>query len=280
MSNQPRGASAAHIIIGDDVVTKLDTAKTGSRVRRQGVWLYDYAGPFLPEVTRVTSQGYEMRRYVDVDVDQLIDDPMTMLTEIWAAYHDRIRPDIRRQYALNPFVALDPAALDSYVIDLCRLFGAPTVGMKLLELRRQIAWPSHPTALTWTHGDLILDNVMRDAEGKLILIDAIPPCPALPSLAIVDFGRLIQSAAGYEQMRYNGTTPKDDVWQDRVATVVHWVGRLGNHWHTGYNTDAVHGALFYSVIHMLRGARTDPVNRSLMVDQARNLLEELETWMR
>ena len=240
----------------------------------QGIWLHDYSSPFLPEVIRVTSRGYEMTRYVDVDLDQIVDDPMSLLTEVWNRYRDRRRDP--RQLVRNPFVQLDTTALDVYVIDLCRHVGAPAVALRLLELRPRITWP---TRLTWTHGDLILDNVMRDAKGNLILIDAIPPCPALPSLEIVDYGRLIQSAAGYEQLRYRGTTLRDD-WRDRVSTVVNWIGRIGYYWDTGYDTDSIHGALFYSVIHMLRGARTDVLHQQLMVDQASELLEELNTWMR
>jgi hypothetical protein len=276
-----RGASAARIVIGDDVVAKLDTVRTGSRVRRQGIWLYDYAHPTLPSVIRVTSQGYEMKRYVDVPLEEFVDDPMPLLAQVWKVYRKMVSPieTRQREWVRNPYVALDPIALDTYVVDLCRQVGAPTIAFRLLELRRSITWP---TQLTWTHGDLIADNVMRDARGAVILIDAIPPCGALPSLAVVDFGRLVQSAAGYEQMRYAETTPKDDVWQDRVSTILNWVAAEPYYNFGGFDEDAIHATLFYAIVHMLRGARTarERIQQEKMVDQARNLLEELDTWTR
>jgi hypothetical protein len=277
VSNVPRGASAARIIIEDDRVTKLDTAATGTRVRRQGLWLRDYPNSHLPRVERITSAGYEMNRLRDVDLGDFLEEPMHLLEECWRIYCKMRNQAPHRQWARNPFVALDERALDQYVVDLCLPLGAYAALSRLHELRPEISWPAQ---LMWTHGDPILDNVMRDDEGHVVFIDAIPPCPALPSLDVVDFGRFIQSAAGYEQIRYAGAAPKQDVIVDRVSTVLNWISCIG--FDSAFNVDQVQASLFYSVIHMLRGARTcrDDDDRATMISVATTvLLGELESWM-
>jgi len=279
VSNVPRGASAAVIVIEDDKVTKLDTAATGTRVRQQGLWLRDYPNNHLPQVKHVTSGGYEMNRLHDVDLSEFLDDPMHLLEECWRIYrkisHSLQTP--HRQWARNPFVALNERVLDRYVVDLCLPLGAYAALTRLHELRSEVVWP---VQLVWTHGDPILDNVMRDDGGHVVFVDAIPPCPALPSLDVVDFGRFIQSAAGYEQIRYAGAAPKRDVIVDRISTVLNWIAQGDPY--SGFNVDQVRASLFYSVIHMLRGARTcrDADDQATMISVATGvLLEELNTWM-
>lgn len=280
MNRAPRGASAATIIIEDDRVVKLDTPATGTRVRQQGLWLHDYPNKHLPMIQRITSIGYEMNRLRDVELDEFLDDPMHLLEECWRIYRSLAGPRWR-QWGRRPFIPLDVDELDRYVANLCHPLGAHDMAARLHELRPEISWPDRPERLTWTHGDLILDNIMRDDEGHVVFIDAIPPCSALPSLAVVDFGRFIQSAVGYEQIRYTGAMPKRGVAVDRISTVLNWIALTGYDY-GGFDVDAVQASLFYSVIHMLRGARTcrDLADRDVMIDVANSiLLRELELWM-
>lgn len=281
LNNTPRGASAARIIIEEDRVIKLDTPATGVRVRRQGIWLRDYPNSHLPEVIRITSRGYEMKRLREVDLKVFLDEPLELLGECWRTYRKMTVEQRWRAWDVNPFVTLNPQLLDRYVVDLCHPLDAVAVADRLHEIRPAIAWPDRPEQLTWTHGDIILDNVMRNDEGFVVFIDAIPPCPALPSLPVVDFGRFIQSAAGYEQIRYTGSVPRSDVLEDRISTVLNWITDYA-YCGEPFNVEGVRASLFYSVIHMLRGARTcrDRDDRQLMIDVASDvLMGELERWM-
>jgi hypothetical protein len=217
-----------------------------------------------------------MNRLRDVEAAELLDDPMHLLEECWRIYRSFTGSFNVREWTRNPFVTLDTWALDRYIIDLCLPLGAYPALSRLHALRPEIAWPKD---LVWTHGDIILDNVMRDADSHVVFIDAIPPCPALPSLAVVDFGRFIQSAAGYEQVRYAGAALARDVIVDRVATVVDWISNTD---YASFNGDQVRASLFYAVIHTLRGARTcrDADGRNALISIATDvLLEELNLWM-
>lgn len=62
-----------------------------------------------------------------------------------------------------------------------------------------------------THGDPTFDNLMFRGE-QLIIIDPIPPTPAVPDLMAVDLGKILQSLMGFEFARYGvgGPTHRDD----------------------------------------------------------------------
>lgn len=62
-----------------------------------------------------------------------------------------------------------------------------------------------------THGDPTFDNLMfRDEQP--VIIDPIPPTPAVPDLMAVDLGKVLQSLMGFEFARYGvgGPTHRDD----------------------------------------------------------------------
>src|SRR5215471_10806275 len=55
------------------------------------------------------------------------------------------------------------------------------------------------------HGDLTLANTMiRPGTRELVLIDPLPPTEKIPPLMEVDFGKLMQSALGWESLLLTG----------------------------------------------------------------------------
>lgn len=61
------------------------------------------------------------------------------------------------------------------------------------------------------HGDLTLANIMKRANGDLVLIDPIPPGGKIPPYRCVDYAKLMQSAYGWEGVLKTGqgVTNKD-----------------------------------------------------------------------
>ena len=65
---------------------------------------------------------------------------------------------------------------------------------------------------TFIHGDPTFDNCML-RDGQLVTIDPIAPYDGIPSLTCVDMGKILQSAAGYERIRYGRPMPTLDMFQ-------------------------------------------------------------------
>lgn len=85
-------------------------------------------------------------------------------------------------------------------------------------LARELYRDDYPQHHTLTHGDITIANVMKRADGSLVLIDPLQPKPYAPSLPEVDVGKLLQSAAGWESVVSGGNgepllCPKPWPWQ-------------------------------------------------------------------
>jgi hypothetical protein len=67
------------------------------------------------------------------------------------------------------------------------------------------------------HGDCTLDNVLlpgkyidkKNIKGHIWISDPLPPDERIPSLRVVDLGKLLQSAIGWENLKYNALPPID-----------------------------------------------------------------------
>lgn len=284
-----RGSSGAIIDVGvdfDAVTSKFDTIRTGTRVREQGRWLELYPMKQLPEIKRIIVNGYEMETLTPCDV--MSGDPMkwvnTAFDTYWSIMNPLTRP--RQSHPFMPFVPLSVKALRRYVIEICTQLGQGSIGLALLSAVEDIEWPKRYT--DWTHGDPIVDNLMVrkfiegiEVDDHYVLIDPIPPTPAIPSHRMVDLGRFIQSAAGYEQIRYTNEFPDEYVWKERVHAVVNRIAHADLAISYGFNRDLVRQSFVYGIIGMLRGARTaETETRIMLIIQTQELVEELVKWMR
>ena len=148
-------------------------------------------------------------------------------------------------------------ALAAYIERLCVTM--PSVRAYMLTMLDRVAY--RPGTLGVTHGDATLDNVMRNDYEELTWFDPIPYRADIPPLIGVDLGKLLQSACGYEQVKYgqtsNWSTPTHAA-QDVVLT--------------GMSEDDVFSARFFHRLAYLRGLRyfTGPV-----LQHAYNMIEEL-----
>ena len=251
-----RGASGAKIIIGRKFTTKLDVERTNGFVRRQGEWLSQFEDDriILPRVSHTLSHGYVMETLevpelpLPTNVMELVNHIITRLSEkLWPLRKPELNiifsPKSHREY------------VDKLVNDVCV---TGTDGDRrwltaiMRDFERIVDFSSLHVGLT--HGDCIVDNVayraVKDSRrSQLVLLDPIPATEALPNLRAVDVGRLVQSAIGYESIRYTrnrGVTSYDDA----VSAV------LNAYMFRHFKVNEARACLYFAIIHMLRGVRT------------------------
>lgn len=236
-----RGASGATIIITKDFTTKLDVERTGTFVRSQGEWLAQNRYELLPNVTEVLHNGYVMETLDVPDLWTL--DVMDTILLIRNRLNELWKRGGRKRY-------IDGPGHDAYVHQLARDVTSSKDEVRelrdwLREARTSIDFGSLRTGLT--HGDCIIDNVAY-REGVLVLLDPIPATYAIPDFVASDVGRLIQSAVGYESIRYRNFKITTD-FDTAVGAV------LNAHMHR-FSVNEARAAIYFAIIHTLRGVRT------------------------
>lgn len=274
---EKRGSSGAWFNFAADRVTKWSTGDLGARVREQGTWVINNPAKGLPTVHRIIADGYEMEVLEPIDV---FGEDIIPLLDAVARTIAETQQSMRGHRAL-PLVELDVVELRRYIVALAEDFrvNAPGIGLTLIDAIDRIQWQHVARDTGWTHGDPIIDNVMMRGD-QFVLIDPIPPCPALPSVAVVDYGRLVQSALGYEQIRYRGEFPEMGLWKERLYHVLN--NLMPAYSAYTFNVEKIRATLFYAIIHMLRGVRTAPETevRAMLISQTYDLVGELKQWMR
>lgn len=265
-----RGASGAVITVGENETTKLDSERTGTRVRDQGIWLLNHRRfTVLPNVERVLHNGYVMET-LDVPALYMITDVKTFIRMMMNALSERLwfKEGVTR-------LTFDQDAHRAYVRKLTRDVDAPgELWDFLLDARKSVDVASLRVGLT--HGDCILDNMAFRKPNTLVIIDPIPATTALPNVVASDVGRLIQSAVGYEFVRYTRTSLTLD--HDEAVT-----GVLNDWMHRDFSVNEARAAIYFSIIHMLRGIRTTTpgtAQRDGLWYLVRQLQEVLTRWMR
>jgi hypothetical protein len=168
--------------------------KSGPRALAQGSWLHEHRSRAVVEVFR----GGKSQDDEWYDMEELHDIP-------WAyVVHTRILRDQAR--LLQEYVWSQPAevAVDLYahaakVDGLADQYLDGKGARRFREARDRVEWDVLQQTLT--HGDPTIENVML-REQDLVLIDPLPATPAVPDLLCVDVGKMMQSAVGWECVRY------------------------------------------------------------------------------
>lgn len=296
-----RGSSGAQFTINNDVVTKYDTAVTRNRVRDQGIWIQKYDECVsLPAVYAVHFDGYEMEKLVSteeltggtpiawVDVLNLCDEIISTLdVDIWhREFTDLTVSHVRFNSEPNTLDFDDYRDYHRrYVRGLLTDTGQRRLDSTLRRFANEITWYQLKHALT--HGDPIIDNVMwrvrtlgLERKSELVLIDPIPACPALPDVEAVDVGRVIQSAIGYEHVRYMTQVEINEL---NGTSLTERVDAILNVWLQTFNLNEARAALYCGIIHTLRGVRTAqrvaPDRVQSLLDLTSQLVRETDKWM-
>jgi len=266
-----RGASGATIIVSEDCVTKLDVERTGTFVRKQGEWLSRWSPhvEMLPRVQRVLHNGYVMEtlwvpQLHEINLDRTIELILHHLhDQLWSKTSGSFRffdACEHRDYVYHLIGDIQPHSGQRKELK-----------QKLADARTHIDFATLRVGLT--HGDCIIDNVAYRGD-ELVIIDPIPASYGLPNLQAVDVGRLIQSAIGYEYVRYTRSSPITD-YDDAVARVL-------NLWLPEFDINEARAAIYFAIIHTLRGVRTTTPGTTQRLGLwylASKLQEVLRKWM-
>lgn len=225
-----RGSSGASFVIDSAFATK-----TGNeRVVTQGEWLSFNKATGLPEVFDVDDTGYKMELLSSVPWPLVV--PSRIVEETVAV----LERDI---WSKPPVTELD---LDLHLekVDALATRWVPGIKNALLERAKEVAGLG---VACLTHGDPTMDNVMLRGYD-IVLIDPVPATPAVPDLRAVDLGKLLQSANGFEKIRYN-----EDF---RVATR-HIEGLYAR---LNVSEDEQRAAAYWCIVHFLRALPYVPQN--------------------
>ena len=195
-----RGSSGA-TFTQTDFGTMCKHGIGNDRVRLQGEWLQKNSAPGLVQVWGTgLDDGDPDEDYYTMELLSSIPIELMDTRATIAATADILTRDVWSKPAA---VKLEVEAHIARTAPLMKYVHGDTEDM-LATAFHSIDWDAQVPVLT--HGDPIIDNLMMRGD-QLVLIDPIPATTALPDLRCVDLGRLVQSAAGYEQVRYKLAGP-------------------------------------------------------------------------
>lgn len=294
-----RGSSSAKITYENGHVRKLDSDVTGRRVRDQGIWLRRYDESIcLPAVNEIYANGYLMERLIEESLPVKYDDVLkmcqdiltTLANDLWHRESTGVRFNIEFDYD----VVRPRNVHRRYVAGLLKDVGLQSLRKIMKGYEDRITWHRLRTGLT--HGDPIIDNVLYrrsktqwEIDRQLVLIDPIPACPALPDVLAVDVGRVIQSAVGYEALRYADLaelktdfgTWGGDRYPVNTRDAVNFV--LNDFMGDEFTLDDARASIYFAIIHMMRGVRTAlrvaPDRVGILKSAVIMLVAEAESWM-
>lgn len=281
-----RGSSGAELVDLGHIVLKRDTVVTGRRVRDQGIWLHLHdQSRVLPRASVIHHDGYEVEKLTMCELPTTWKETRELCEEILGVLE---RDLWELDFSTCPVPALvrpDEFAHLSYITEL----------LDDVDMRKQLRRTLHnfTKQIHWynlvegrTHGDGIIDNLAyrRSSAPSLttlrepVLIDPIPACPALPDVRALDVGRVLQSAAGYEVIRYGA---KREVLSTPLTERLNVI--LNSWLSLGFDLNEARAALHFAVIHTLRGVRTAqrvaPDKVDALKDLVNHLVEETAKWM-
>lgn len=234
-----RGSSGAEFnFLGDRVVKLAPDKSTGERVMAQGMWLQRHQSRAVPHVFQVYARSYVMERLIVPPFWAL--DHQVVLHHMFASLAEYV-------WTQPAEVELDYEATNLKYADLCNYFGMRDILRNLVSLSKMIIWDDLTRCLT--HGDPTFDNVMfRSTEygDDLVIADPIPATPAVPDLYSVDVGKILQSALGWEEVRYGSrlSTSRVGAFKFRAGTMdVQRFVLNNNEWRA---------SCFWAAVHLLR----------------------------
>jgi hypothetical protein len=243
-----RGTSGATVRLRNAYVEKSSDSLVGQLfLSNQAAYMERHGKPFV-EVTWKGDGAYSMPRLR----------PLQYRAPLAVLLH-HARDSLRPLWARPAVPAADWAvALGHYINTLCATHALPHLKPALLAMLDRVA--HRPGTMGSTHGDATLENAMRNEYEELVWIDPIPYRADIPPLIGVDLGKLLQSAYGYERVKYGA----DSEWcapDERDPEVVL----------RGMSEDDVFSARFFHMLAYLRGLQyfTGPV-----LEHAYDMLEE------
>jgi hypothetical protein len=237
----------AHVIkwakAGTDVADRIDM---------QSAWLVENAKlDFLPRVEKRMAGGYRMELLSAlpdfVDEGTLVRVMVSKLGQLWN--HPRVHHfdvDLHHDYVWTR---------------------ASQVGLakEMEDWGKEVLWYATRSwyAVCHVHGDPTIDNCMLRSSGELVITDPIPPGVHLPSIRALDIGKILQSAMGYEGIRF-GRRPTNmpevpsSYWEEVLPDV---------------DSDEWNLCMYLAAVHFVRLLRYTPQHLEAWKDRVEDLME-------
>ena len=240
---QSYGNSGAIIKVDGNTVLKMaGKATQKKRILTQARWMQERGMSVCPKILSILDNAYVMERLNEVDWS--VADPVLVMKSVKIILQDHVWniPALTPQKWLAKFLtyvekravtAKLPPEMIAAILDRVR---------QLNDIKGELEWCE-------IHGDPTLDNVMMRpheyGDGcELVLTDALPYKEGkMPALKIVDLGKMLQSAWGYEQaLGTKNMVPYDSVLQREMEMTIL----------DGESPTTVQGAFIMALVHYVR----------------------------
>ena len=214
-----RGLSGAVVEILPNGIVK----KSGGiveRTREQGEWITQHGGVIYPQVLSITDDGYTMEELEYIEywdsapsfiVSALTNHVWTQPAVVPPTANTQTLLEAKMKHTTEKYLAkhIDKATKKE-IINSAKIAGDGAFRMKHCL----------------SHGDPTAENVMNRAGYGRVFIDPIRATETVPDSPAVDIGKILQSACGWEDAKYNNgviayrrADVKDLIDDDRLFAV-------------------------------------------------------------
>jgi hypothetical protein len=190
--------SGATIHVTDNGVIKSGdpNSDVGKRIILQGRFCASYDVPILPKIISVNEAmgSYSMERLIPIPWN-IIDHKLLFMQIVedlfeWFWTYDHGLTIDNTGWEENHWEYIDKKIRENCG-EVWRKMEMKFSALDHKELRPALI-----------HGDPTFDNCMMRADGRIVITDPIPANFVIPNLVAVDMGKVLQSAAGYEVIKY------------------------------------------------------------------------------
>lgn len=192
------GFSEARIFVGKDSVVKMFP-----QAQAQAEYLRYLTPRVCPRLKKVGREYYEMEKLVQPTPDVLFK------SDTIKAVHKLLREQVHTRI---PLKIIDTGWKEKLAAFLClhKYYGLASLISDIYDSSLQYT--------VATHGDAALANVML-RHGEIVLIDPIQPIGKVPPLREVDYGKMLQSALGWEGIMHGRKYKTEHLIADVLAEV-------------------------------------------------------------
>lgn len=191
-----RGLSGA-IVEDNENGTVKKTGGIAERTIEQGKWIATHGGNAFPRIHGFLPDGYIMEKlefteYWDTDISFSVS---ALRTYVWS--QPAVVPPTKNTAEL--LKAKMTHTIDKYLDGLVSLGTRSAIIDNAVNAGKQALFLKH----CLTHGDPTAENVMLRRGHGNVFIDPISATEVVPDSPAVDIGKMLQSAYGWEDAKYN-----------------------------------------------------------------------------
>ena len=189
------GLSGAVVVVNKDgTVTKRGGSP--GRTREQGEWIITHGSEIFPSIVQTTHDGYIMEKLKHVnywDVSPYFIHS-SLKNYVWS--QPAVTPPTvnTQQLLLEKVEVIINKSLKNIVSNATK--------KRIIAEANKAATGAYNFGPELTHGDPTAENVMNRAGYGNVLIDPIKSSEAVPDSPVIDVGKMLQSAYGWESAKH------------------------------------------------------------------------------